>query len=565
MIFLDKASFFLKKLDIRLLILIFSTYLTTFAGDLYYYSISSPDFPKYSIYFDYFNGLVERTNLEQNLSYYFLHSLNLSFKNKYIYEYNFQSLFDSNIVMTNNIFYICGILGTYKLLNYFKFNKNNIFFALVLLNFFPPIFGSRLIYKPEILIFAILPWIVYSFELYKTKKLNSYLICVFFLGIFLFTIKPTSSAMCGIFLLYRYKNLIFNEFKKMILLLIVTLIIFLPLILEDFNSNGYFYLNHPNEEVYSDQAPLNFLYNINFKEIITKPYQHNHADSLLGITLLDTFGDYYHLLWENDSSLFKYNEYRISDNFFISNFLEKYIGIFLTSLFYSSIIFYSLKDKKYSNFYSLPFFGIFVLLIISYTGNFQLQTGDVLKTSYYSFFLGLSFCFLIIKIFENKSFQYKILFSVIFTLLNSYIVGFPKINNSLNIEYLSQNNVSPLFCPVNDFFISDGSHGCRKYLENVCEFKVEHNDVNFIRSDSRFVNNKNEIDNNSFEYSDEIPHLVKGDSKLKPLDKNDCIDLLERGYQPIDKNYDLNIIPYFNLTFLMLSFSAILFLQLKKD
>ena len=49
-----------------------------------------------------------------------------------------------------------------------------------------------------------------------------------------------------------------------------------------------------------------------------------------------------------------------------------------------------------------------------------------------------------------------------FILLNAFIVGFPKINNNENIEYLNQNNVSPLICRVNDLFINGENNDCRK-------------------------------------------------------------------------------------------------------
>ena len=182
--------------------------------------------------------------------------------------------------------------------------------------------------------------------MYKDIKTNFYLLSSFILGVFLFTVKPTSTAMIGLFILYKYRKILRTELKKIFLFLIVFLILFSPLFIEDYEANGYFYLNHPNEDVYNDQAPINFIYNINLKELISQPYQHNHADSLIGITLLDTFGDYYHLLWENDASLFKYNEIRFGNNFFIKNYLEKYIGIVLTSLFYFAIVVYSIKDKK---------------------------------------------------------------------------------------------------------------------------------------------------------------------------------------------------------------------------
>ena len=112
-----------KYLNFKLFFLILTTYLTIFITDLFYFSPTSPDFPKYSIYFDYFSGKVDTTLLEQNLSYYFLQSLNLFFKNDYLYEYNYEIVLDSSIAMVNNILYIIGIVGVYNLLKYFKFSS----------------------------------------------------------------------------------------------------------------------------------------------------------------------------------------------------------------------------------------------------------------------------------------------------------------------------------------------------------------------------------------------------------------------------------------------------------
>ena len=36
----------------------------------------------------------------------------------------------------------------------------------------------------------------------------------------------------------------------------------------------------------------------------SSPIKHNHADSFIGITLLETNGDYFDLYWDNDASEF---------------------------------------------------------------------------------------------------------------------------------------------------------------------------------------------------------------------------------------------------------------------
>ena len=41
---------------------------------LFYDSTDSPDFSKYTVYFDYFFGNIENTSREQGLLYYYLHA-----------------------------------------------------------------------------------------------------------------------------------------------------------------------------------------------------------------------------------------------------------------------------------------------------------------------------------------------------------------------------------------------------------------------------------------------------------------------------------------------------------
>ena len=123
-----------KYLNFKLF-LILTTYLTIFITDLFYFSPTSQIFQNIQFTLIIFLEKVDTTLLEQNLSYYFLQSLNLFLK-MIIIHITIMKLFWIHITMVNNILYIIGIVGVYNLLKYFKFSKQNIYFSLILLNFF---------------------------------------------------------------------------------------------------------------------------------------------------------------------------------------------------------------------------------------------------------------------------------------------------------------------------------------------------------------------------------------------------------------------------------------------
>ena len=55
---------------------------------------------------------------------------------------------------------------------------------------------------------------------------------------------------------------------------------------------------------YNYKAPMSIIYNVNLYELVSNPIKNNHADSFIAISLLDTFGDYFDIYWDNDSSLY---------------------------------------------------------------------------------------------------------------------------------------------------------------------------------------------------------------------------------------------------------------------
>ena len=98
--------------------------------------------------------------------------------------------------------------------------------------------------------------------------------------------------------------------------------------------------------------------------MVSSPIKNKHADSFIGITLLDTFGDYYDLFWDNDSSLYFKNRVEIlkfeqSDNIVTPklNVQKKTITFYLqniTDTYYRKVI--GLILSIY--FYFLFFFGV---------------------------------------------------------------------------------------------------------------------------------------------------------------------------------------------------------------
>ena len=62
---------------------------------------------------------------------------------------------------------------------------------------------------------------------------------------------------------------------------------------ENILINNVSLLNHEEESGYLFRAPIAFIYQINISDLIFNPFRNNHSDSLIGITLIDLFGDYF--------------------------------------------------------------------------------------------------------------------------------------------------------------------------------------------------------------------------------------------------------------------------------
>ena len=107
-----KKSLLDKFLFIGVLV---STLFTYLLGDIFYNSVGSPDFYRYSKYFKYFFGDVGSVELEQGLIYYYLNSLIISTRYKSLNNFYFEEVISQSIQFTNFSIYLVALCGVYKL------------------------------------------------------------------------------------------------------------------------------------------------------------------------------------------------------------------------------------------------------------------------------------------------------------------------------------------------------------------------------------------------------------------------------------------------------------------
>lgn len=459
--------------------LISSIYIVKEFNFIFYNSTDSPDFDTYSVYFEYFFNSREFTGREQGLLYYYLNSwmyyllnLNSEFSNNYF-------LLHKSVQSVNFYLFIIGLTGVYKLLKLFNFQEKIIYLTLITINLLPMTVALRLVFKPEILTFAFLPWIYYCFEFYKESKNYKYILFSVPLISSLITSKGSIAIMLIVSLIFLYIGQILNfKLKIFFIIAFVFIILTVFVVQEDTMSNGLridqLESGASSNPEYDFKAPRNFLYKINLYQLVSSPVKHRHASSFIGITLLDTFGDYFDIYWDNDSSIYFKNRIEVlnfeeSDllkspeidfknykiTFYLQNLTDTYyrkvIGLILSLIFYYLILKYIAIDKNYRRFYIVPFLALILLLVHVIFGvpsnNFQPETGDTLKTLYYSPFLIIAFAILISNYFQKNTLNKLKLFAYIPIFF--LILGFPKsIDREIQIDINQINNYS-FFCETN--------------------------------------------------------------------------------------------------------------------
>jgi hypothetical protein len=348
---------------------------------------------------------------------------------------NIEPLINIAVQISNIIYYLFGTYGFFKLLKFYKFQSGDIYIVLSFLNFFPPLFGARLIMKPEILAFSFLPWILYLLETYLESKQLLKLVYLIPLILFSFTAKAFITASLGLLLILKFFPRI-KEFNVMHLFyfIIPTLFLCFLIFYNDYRINNVGFLYHELVQQYNYKASLSLIYNFDINQLIHYPFRDNVRDSFLGITLIDLFGDYFERYWDHNRSVFFEN--RIESSKYNLNLLRRYLSMML-SLVMILISLFTVKSKKFKLYSRSYFLGIFLILLTAYGffgTYFNPDKGDTLKTHYYSYLLALSFIFILIELIQNirPIFGYSV-FSIYFLII-MFIFGFPW---SINIELIN--------------------------------------------------------------------------------------------------------------------------------
>lgn len=462
----------------------FSIYLVKEMNFLFYNSTDSPDFDTYSVYFEYLFKNLSSTGREQGLFYYYLHSWYFYFNYGSYENYEFFTLLHRSIQEVNFIFFLIGLLGIYLLLRLFKFSYYSSILSLIFINFLPASIAQRIVFKPEILTFAVLPWIIICIEKYKNQKKISYLFLALPLLIISLTSKGSIFAIVSLYLfIYFFKDFLNVGIKNVFSLILIFTILISLLVREDVSSNGQSLIEVESGSTmnlnYDYKAPLSVIYKVHLYELVSNPIKHNHADSFIAISLLDTFGDYFDIYWDNDSSLYskdrreilkfeqsqeikapKYDSSTKTLTIYLQNLTEtyyrKFFSMVLTACFYILLLRQIRLDKKLRKFLIAPVIGMSLILFHIISGfpvnNFNPEMGDTLKPLYYSYLIVLAGAFLAAKIFEKNYLTKLFIIPYIFIIL--LLIGFPK-----DVDYEMQRDISQInnysaTCSLNNIFLS---------------------------------------------------------------------------------------------------------------
>ena len=495
---LFKKRFYFSKEKLSYTILFLSLIWLKEINYLFYDIIESPDFKKYFVYFEHFFSN-NPTNHEHGLSYYYLQSLYLNtfFSN----QPNLDFALHKSVTDLNFYLFIIGLIGIYKLFKLFNFSNNSIALTLIFLNFFPPAISLRLVFKPEILAFSLFPWIIYLLEKFKITSQKIYLLMAIPLLVMTITLKGNIlTIICLYLLISNYKIFSLLNFSTIMSLIFLLIILFTVVTIENNRSNGKNILDIQSgaslESNYDFKAPKSIIYKTNLYELFTSPVKHNHADSFIAITLLETSGDYFDLYWDNDATqffksrleIFKFeqsNEIKLPEinhqNKTVTIFqqrstdvyLYETLGLILSIILFVTLIGTIVISPSYRIYIIAVLIGMAVILVHAITGlpknNFDPFVGDTFKPLYYSFTLLFSFSFAIVLCIEKKIFKFHHLLLYCFLII--FILGFPKNDFSEIDSGFIQKIEHSIFCNIEkNIFLEDNSElvvDCNPNYENM--------------------------------------------------------------------------------------------------
>ena len=482
-------------------------------NNLFYTSTYSADYQKYVVYLEYFYGFINYTNLDQGSLYYSLVAITLNFFSQFTSPTTLQFDISFSIQFTNNLLILFGLLGVYKLLNQLEIKFNNSIFIFIIVNFFPPLQSLKLAMKPEILIFSLLPWLIFLLKNYLDDENHISLIVAIIPTVLIGLSKGTGFAITSLFLLYVFFEILIKLNLKQFLGIFVIFVIFLtPIMYENYKvNNTHFLTRNDITENYKNRASLDILLKNDRGKTFQTPFGEIDISTVFGVTLLDTFDDHFLLDWNKDVSLFKkhrkdllipydgeqilsidLNNREIQYNGIFKNSiinLRVYLGIILTFIFYILLFRFRHEKKINKKIVRSPILGIFILYFHSLgipQEDFDPLVADTFKTFYYSPFLVISFIFILSKLLDNINRQ-TIVITIIFIFSTLHINGFPKKDSSEYYGFLDELNQNNVLCEINSLIIFDikNSSKCTNKVDELCKFYT--NKEEFELETSKFL------------------------------------------------------------------------------
>ena len=536
------------RYSLSLITFLTSLILSHSIGEIFYNSIDGTDFYRYFRYIEYFMGEIETPTREQGLFYFWIISLFIKSSQNFYVSENWEFIYSTAIQLGNFVFYLIGILGLIYLLRSRKVPWEKIFLVLSVLNFFPPLFGGRLIMKPEILAFAFLPWIILAIDNYLEKQNYFSLIYASLLLSIIATSKGTVALITFVSLgiLYFTKINLF-KIKNIVIPGFVFLLSFYFLYSENVSVNTISFFTHEEQSSYLFKASPSFLYTINFVDLYTNPYRNTHANSLIGITLIDLFNDYFNRYWEHPRSIFVMDRVNLFD--FLAH-PRRNFSVILSTLFVISSFW------KINRFKIIYLVGTIVLTCTSlglFGLHFNPEKGDTLKTHYYFFLLAISFIFILLDLFKSKDFWKNYAKAVSLIAVFLFIFGFPK-NYTENSQIailekipttISCNYIKPYFNTIFSVDIQclDKEMAICGNLENYNLPKM-HQDGYLIFQPDKDYSPKNLIDESG------NPVTVNGFAE--------CIHYVDGGYYPNNGFFEIDRTPKVNNSFIYLCILSII-------
>ncbi len=469
-------------------------------GLVFYDSTTGLDWFKYFNSVGYFLGFDTEISDPQGALYFSFIALMIEIKTDIFQSNNWNLILNNSIQLTNFIFYLIGIIGIAALFKKKGYRTQTILISLSVLNFLPPALYFRLTMKPEVLGFALLPWAFYSLELYFKERNIATLIFSSSIVSILITQKASISGMVLLSLLFIFFKEV-KDIKNNLQILLVGTFTTTLLLYENYKTMGKWLFEKPVPtssslaDKWNHTASMNFFYNIDFKNLLENPFKHLHSDSMLSITMLDTLSDYFGFFWnhKNTTNYIAYGRINFSENFLIQTFLQQYISIIFTVLFYSLIAFLFIKKIKERKYLLLPVLGLLILIINSQgfpSRNFDPETGDLFKVHYYSFLIAFTFCFILIHIMSNYKYSGFLIILLIPTFLLS--IGFPKeidttIRNGIDIR-INESEICKLIRGFqNENCSNDVNNYEEKYSRNVTKFDKTIEEPNNLNINILFI------------------------------------------------------------------------------